>query len=100
MAETLVTSVVGHPSVVVRSVLQPGQTVNMPEQQTQGVPRRWGVLSHLVVGLAGKQKQGRCRPHIGLDNHLAHVGPHNQTEGSPGSRAAAAHKERPCEVAG
>lgn len=46
------------------------------------------------------QKQGHCMVRIGLDNHLALAGPHNQTEGSLGSQAEAAHKERPCEVAG
>lgn len=54
----------------------------------------------LEVGLVGRQKQGHCMVRTGLDNHLALAGPHNQTEGSLGSQAVAAHKERPCEVAG
>lgn len=98
--ETLEPSVVDHPSEVVHFEFLLAQTENSSGHLRQVVPLKWGVLSYLAVDLVGRQNPARYKVRTELDIPMARGHPHSQAEGSPDTQAEAAHKERPCEVAG
>lgn len=98
--ETLEASVVEQPLEVVHFESLLGQTAHSSGHLRQVVPLRWGVLSCLVVDLVGRLSPGRYMVHTEPDIPMAHGHPHIQAGGSPDTLAEAAHKERPCEVAG
>lgn len=98
--ETLEASVVEHPLVVVHSEFLLAQTENSSGHLRQVVPLRWGVLSYLAVDLVGRQSPARYKVHTEPDIPMARGHPHILAGGSPDTQAEAAHKERPCEVAG
>lgn len=52
------------------------------------------------MDLVGRQNPARYKVRTELDIPMARGHPHSQAEGSPDTQAEAAHKERPCEVAG